>query len=171
MTAPVAKTRQLRVVPVVALALGAAALIAWALRDNARFLPKTVVPLHALGGSSHSHSDTSSYVPPAPVTGDAVVNYPGLILLAVHLVAIGIVVVTWAIRRYYRRTNKSVHSVPARFVFAALVALSAALITLPIAAVSLGNAILFTGTLAAAMTVLQYTFVLGIVGVAIFGVP
>ncbi|MET0233773.1 MAG: hypothetical protein ABW224_03965 [Kibdelosporangium sp.] len=159
-----------RVVPVVAFAGVAAAVIAWALRDHARFLPTSVVPRHALGPVSH-HAGEGAFVPPAPVTGDPVVNYPGLVMLAVHLTAIGIVLAAWCVRRYFRRPDRDVHSVPARLSFAALGSLAAALVTIPVAAVSLGNAILFTGTLAAAMTVLQYTFVLVIVGTALFGVP
>jgi hypothetical protein len=55
--------------------------------------------------------------------------------------------------------------------FAVLVATAAAVVTLPIAAVALGSAILFSATVTAAMTVLQYTFVLAVAGVAISGVP
>jgi hypothetical protein len=162
---------RLRVGPVVVFAVGTAAVIAWALRDNARFLPTTVVPLHDLVSGAHTHGEAAGYVPPAPVTGAPLANYPGLVMLAVHLTAIGIVAAAWSIRRSFRRPDRNVHSVPARLLFAALVALAAALVTLPIAAFTLGTAILLSATLAAAMTVLQYTFVLAIVGAAILGVP
>ncbi|MBP2324353.1 hypothetical protein JOF56_004738 [Kibdelosporangium banguiense] len=160
----------MRILPVVLFAAVAAAVIAWALRANARFLPTGFVPRHAFGATSH-HAGEDAFVPPAPVTGDPVVNYPGLAMLAVHLTALGIVLAAWCVRRYFRRPDRNVHSVPARLSFAALGSLAAALVTIPVAAISLGNAILFTGTLAAAMTVLQYTFVLVLVGTALFGVP
>jgi hypothetical protein len=163
-------TARLRIGPVVGLAVAVSAVIAWALRDNARFLPKAVVPLHALA-PFHDHSEGTVYVPPAPVTGAPLVNYPGLVMLAVHLTAIGIVAAAWCIRRYFRRPDRNVHSVPARLLFAVLVALAAATVTLPVAAMSLGSAILFSGTVAAATTVLQYTFVLAIVGTVVVGVP
>jgi hypothetical protein len=157
---------KLRILPVALFAAAAAAMIAWALRDNARFLPTGVVPRHAFGPASH-HAAEGAFIPPAPVTADPVVNYPGLIMLAIHLTAIGIALTAWCVRRYVRQPE----SVPAQLTFAALAAITAALITIPVAAISLGNAILFTGTLAAAMTVLQYTFVLVIVGTALVGVP
>jgi hypothetical protein len=157
---------RLRILPVALFAAVAAATIAWALRDNARFLPTGVVPRHAFGPTSH-HAAEGAFVPPAPVTADPMVNYPGLIMLAIHLTAIGIALTAWCVRKYARQPE----SVPARLAFAALAAITAALITIPVAAISLGNAILFTGTLAAAMTVLQYTFVLVIVGTALVGVP
>jgi hypothetical protein len=159
-----------RVLPVVLFAATAAAVIAWALRDNARFLPTGVVPRHAFGPASH-HAGEGAFIPPAPVTADPVVNVPGLVMLAVHLTAIGILIAAWCVRRYFRRPDRNVSSVPARLSFAVLGSLAAAVVTIPVAAMSLGNAILFTGTLAAAMTVLQYTFVLVIVGTALFGVP
>jgi hypothetical protein len=157
-------TARLRVTPVVLVALGAAVVITWALRDNARFLPKAMVSRHAL---AQMGDHPMGYVPPAPVTGSALVNYPGLIMLAVHLTAIIVALAAVVIRR----THRNVHSVPARLLFAVLVALAAAVVTLPIAAVALGSAILFSATVTAAMTVLQYTFVLAVAGVAIFGVP
>jgi hypothetical protein len=155
-----------RILPVALFAAVSAAVVSWALRDNARFLPTGFVPRHAFGPTSH-HAGEGAFVPPAPVTADPVVNYPGLVMLAVHLTAIGIVIAAWCVRRYFRQPD----SVPARLSFAVLAALTTALVTIPVAAMSLGNAILFTGTVAAAMTVLQYTFVLVIVGTALFGVP
>jgi hypothetical protein len=155
----------IRVVPIAVFAAVTAAVIAWALRSHARFLPTAPVPRHVL---SHSHG-AADYVPPAPVTGLPLVNYAGLIMLAIHLTALGIVVAAWGVRRYFRR--RDIQGVPARLSFAVLVSVTAAAVTIPIAAVSLGSAILFTGTLTAAMTVLQYTFVLGVVGAAILGVP
>ncbi|TCO52843.1 hypothetical protein [Actinocrispum wychmicini] len=159
---------KVRVVPVIVFALAAAAVIAWALRENARFLPRSVVPLHNI--IDHGHG-SSGYVEPAPVTGSAVANYPGLVMFAIHLMAVGIVAVAWLVRRRYGRSDRSVHSVSARLVFAVFAALAAALVTLPVATMSLGTAILFSGTLTAAMTVMQYTFVLAVVGVAVIGVP
>lgn len=159
-----------RVLPVVLFAAMAAGIMAWTLRDNARFLPTGFVPRHAFGPTSH-HAGEGAFIPPAPVTADPVVNYPGLLMLAVHLTAIGIVLAAWCVRRYFRRSDRNVDSVSARLSFAVLGSLAVALVTIPVAAMSLGNAILFTATLAAAMTVLQYTFVLVIVGTALFGVP
>ncbi|MCE7001495.1 hypothetical protein LWC34_01360 [Kibdelosporangium philippinense] len=104
-------------------------------------------------------------MPPAPVTGEAVINYPGLIMLAIHLTAAGILAAAWLVRRHVR------DQVKARLSFAVLGSLTAGLVTIPVAAITLGNAILFTGTLAAAMTVLQYTFVLVVAGTTLFGVP
>jgi hypothetical protein len=159
-----------RILPVALFAVVSAGVVAWALRDHARFLPTGFVARHAFGPTSH-HAGEGAFVPPAPVTAEPVVNYPGLVMLALHLTAIGIVIAAWCVRRYFRRPDRNVHSVPARLSFAVLGSLAAALVTIPVAAMSLGNAILFTGTLAAAMTVLQYTFVLVIVGTALFGVP
>jgi hypothetical protein len=153
-----------RVLPVAGFAAISAAVIALALRDNARFLPTGFVPRHAFG--SH-HSGEDAFVPPPPVTADPVVNYPGLVMLAIHLTAIGIVLAAWGVRRAFRSSD----GVMARIAFAAAGSVAAGLATIPVAAVSLGNAILFTGTLAAAMTVLQYTFVLVVAGTAVFGVP
>ncbi|MEV4315385.1 hypothetical protein [Actinocrispum sp. NPDC049592] len=138
--------------------------MAWSLRDNARFLPFREISRHALA-QMDGHAMTG-YVPPAPVTGEAVINYPGLIMFALHLTAICIAVAAWAVRRRW-----NVHSVLTRVVFAGVVAIGAAAVTLPIAGMSLGTAILFSGTVAAAMAVLQYTFVLVLVGTAFFGVP
>jgi hypothetical protein len=156
---------RLRIVPAVSFAGVAAAVIAWALRDNARFLPYKVVQRQALVQSSHGHSD---FVPPAPVTGAPLVNYTGLVMLALHLVVAGVLLAAWLVRRVFRLEPSGVR---ARLSFAVMISVAAALVTIPVAAVSLGSAILFTATLAAAMTVLQYTFVLGIVGAVIFGVP
>ncbi|RSM77676.1 hypothetical protein DMH04_34770 [Kibdelosporangium aridum] len=140
-----------------------AAVIAWALRDRARFLPTgAFVPRHALATNGHHQN---GYLPPAPVTGEAVINYPGLIMLALHLTTIAILAAAWLVRRHVR------DQVKARLSFAVLGSVLAALVTIPVAAMTLGNAILFTGTVAAAMTVLQYTFVLVVAGTALFGVP
>jgi hypothetical protein len=155
-----------RVLPVVVFAAVAAGVMAWALRDNARFLPTGFVPRHALGSTSH-HAGDGAFVQPPPITGVSIVNYPGLIMLAIHLTAVGIVAAAWAIRRAFRGKD----SAAARIAFAAAGSVAAAVATIPVAAVSLGNAILFTGTLAAAMTVLQYTFVLVVAGTAWLGVP
>ncbi|MFC5102075.1 hypothetical protein [Kibdelosporangium philippinense] len=152
-----------RVAPALGFAALTAAIIAWALRDHARFLPTgAFVPRHALLTNGHHATD---YVPPAPVTGEAVINYPGLIMLAIHLTAAGILAAAWLVRRHVR------DQVKARLSFAVLGSLTAGLVTIPVAAITLGNAILFTGTLAAAMTVLQYTFVLVVAGTTLFGVP
>ncbi|ONI70837.1 hypothetical protein ALI144C_50525 [Actinosynnema sp. ALI-1.44] len=151
--------------PVVLFALTAAAVIAWALRDHARFLPTgAFVPRHALATTGHHQND---YLPPPPVTGSAVVNYPGLVILAIHLTAVAILGAAWVVRRYFRSPGLF----SARFSFAVMGSVASAAVTVPVAAITLGNAILFTGTVAAAMTVLQYTFVLVVVGTALFGVP
>lgn len=153
-----------RVVPVVTLAVGTAAVVAWALREHARFLPTEIVPRHALLTGGHHGS---GFVPPAPVTADPVVNYPGLVMLALHLTAIGVVAAAWCVRRFARAVDRFA----ARVSFAVMGSVVSALVTVPVAAMSLGNAILFTGTIAAAMTVLQYTFVLLVAATALFGVP
>nr|WP_042186400.1 hypothetical protein [Kibdelosporangium sp. MJ126-NF4]CEL17250.1 hypothetical protein [Kibdelosporangium sp. MJ126-NF4]CTQ91520.1 hypothetical protein [Kibdelosporangium sp. MJ126-NF4] len=158
-------TRAPAAVPVILFALAAAAVIAWALRDHARFLPTgAFVPRHALAATGHHQT---AYLPPPPVTGSAVVNYPGLIMLATHLTAVVIVGSAWLVRRYFRSPDQ----LSARFSFAVLGSVASAVVTVPVAAITLGNAILFTGTVAAAMTVLQYTFVLVVAGTALFGVP
>lgn len=160
----VVRQPKVRVIPVVLFATAAAVAIAWALRENARFLPRSVVPLHNLLSNGHG---SSGYVEPAPVTGSAVVNVAGLIFLAIHLTGFAVLAVAWVVRRYFRDAD----SVTALIVFALLVGFVAALITLPIAAVTVGTAILFTATLTAAMTVFQYCFVLAVVGAAVIGVP
>ncbi|MCX2953921.1 hypothetical protein [Lentzea sp. NEAU-D7] len=166
---PGAATRpaiRLRVPLVLVFALGSAALMAWVLRGKALFLPTDSIPTATqLGLSGHSHSSASRQV--APITGDAIANYPGLAVLGMHLMLVAVALVAYAVRRFRWQPDGTA----ARLGFSFLVAVATAPVTLLVATLALGPAISFANTLAAAVVVLQYTFVFAIVGVLFFGVP
>jgi hypothetical protein len=163
----------LRVTPVVVPAVGVAALIAWVLRDRAEFLPSGDLvgrSLSALGASGHHGTGSGNGGPPA-VAGDAVASYAGLTAFALHVLMIALAAAGYGMRRWSRRSTVDGQGVLARLTFAGAVAIVAALVTAAMAAVLLGTAISSTATLAASLTVLQYSFVLVVVFSAAFGVP
>lgn len=163
-TRPVIRLR----VPLVALfALGSAALMAWVLRGKALFLPTDSIPTATqlgLSGSGH-HSSESRQV--APITGDALANLPGLALLGMHVMLVAVALAACAVRRFRWDTD----GIAAKLSFSFLVAATTAMVALLVATLALGPAISFANTLAAAVVILQYTFVFAIVGVLLFGVP
>ena len=157
-----------RMTPVVVFAAATAALMAWTLRDNARYLPTAPAPLPALlMAAGHGHGAGDGYTPPAPITGDPLVNYVGLAFLALHLMIAAVAAAAWLVRK----SRKDSQRVGSRLLFALLAAAIAAAVTFPVAAITLGSAIPFTATAAAAGTVLQYGFVLAVAGAALLGVP
>jgi hypothetical protein len=162
----------LRVTPVVVYAAGVAALIAWVLRDRAEFLPSGEVIRRSMAASGASgHHGAGGFVAPAAVAGDPLANYAGLAAFALHALMIAVAVAGFGMRRWSRRSAVDSGGVLVRLVFAGSVAVVAALVTAAMAATLLGAAISSTATLAASITVLQYSFVLVIAFSAAFGVP
>jgi hypothetical protein len=144
----------------VLLAFGMAVLIAWTLRDRAAYLnagaPSLLPPLPG-GGHHDGTGDLGS--PPPPIVRETVANYAGLIMVAAHLTIAGVLGCAALTRRLTRRLP-AVRDTGTALLFAVGCALWAALMTMPTAALSIGNAITFANTLAASITVLQYSFVL-----------
>lgn len=160
----------MRVTPVIVPAAAVAALIAWALRDHADQLPSADVvkrSLAALGGAGNHGSGGGDVGAPA-VTGDALASYAGLAVFALHVLMVTVAAAGYGTRRWSRVDSGGV---VARLMFAGSVAVVSALVTAGMAAVLLGTAISSTATLAASITVLQYSFVLAIVFSATFGLP
>jgi hypothetical protein len=153
--------------PVVGFAVLGALPMAWALRAHARFLPSGTIPQPIGGGHGHGQMTT----PPDPITGVPAANYPGLVFLGVYcLLALVAAVACWVVR-VSRRLRGGADGVGAGLAFAAAFAMVTAVTTPVVGALSLGPAISFANTIAAAAVVAQYAFVLAIVGVAVFGVP
>lgn len=164
---------RLRVTPMAVPAAGVAALIAWALRDHAEFLPSgdpVRRSLSALGTSGHHGAGAANAGPPT-VAGDALASYAGLTAFALHVLLIAVAAVAYGTRRWLRSSTVDGDGFLVRLTFAGSVAVVSALVTAAMAAVLLGTAISSTATLAASATVLQYSFVLVIVFSAAFGVP
>jgi hypothetical protein len=164
---------EMRVTPVVVPAAGVAALIAWALRDHADHLPSGDVvkrSLAALGGSGH-HGPGGGEVGAPAVAGDALASYTGLTVFALHVLMVAVAAAGYGMRRWSRQSVVDSGGVRVRLMFAAAIAVVSALVTAGMAAVLLGTAISSTATLAASITVLQYSFVLAIVFSATFGLP
>jgi hypothetical protein len=151
-------------------ALVCAALMAWSLRDRAQFLPSgsPATPVPVTGSHGHAGGGATA---PAPVTGELFANYPGLVFLGLHIMLPAALLVAYVAVRLCRGTGRDRESVMARLVFAAGFAAAAALATPLVASLSLGTAITFANTLAAAVIVAQYAFALAVVGVIVFGVP
>ncbi len=167
------RATELRVAPVVVPAAGVAALIAWALRDHADDLPSADLirrSLSALGTSGH-HGAGGGTVAAPPVAGDALANYAGLTVFALHVLMIAVAGAGYVLHRLFRRSVVDGGGVLARLTFAGTIAVVSALVTAGMAALLLGAAISSTATLAASMTVLQYSFVLVVVFSAALGVP
>jgi hypothetical protein len=154
----------------VGFALTGATLMAWSLRDRAQFLPSVApgTPVPVTGAHGHSGGGAR---PPAPVTGELLANLPGLVFLGLHILLPAALLVALSVVRVFRRMGRDSESVSARLVFAVGFAAAAALATPLLATLSLGTAITFGNTLAAAVVVAQYTFALSVVGVTVFGVP
>lgn len=160
-----------RMTPVVVFAAGVAALIAWTLRDRAAFLPNGNATRSALASGTGHHPGGGGSSAPPPVAGDALANYAGLAALALHALIVVVAVVAYAVRRVPRRSAVDAHGVLPRLVFAGTVAVMSALVTAWMAAILLGTAISPGATLAAALTVLQYSFVLVVVFTVVLGLP
>lgn len=162
----------LRVTPVVVYAAGVAAVIAWALRDRAEFLPSDDVIRRSMSAvASPGHHGAGGFEAPPAVAGDSLASYAGLTAFALHALMIAVAVAGFAMRHWTRRSTVDGNGVLVRLVFAGAVAVVAALVTAVMATMLLGAAISSTATLAASITVLQYSFVLVIAFSAAFGVP
>jgi hypothetical protein len=162
----------LRLTPVVLQAAGVAALIAWALRDNAEYLPSGEVIRRSMSAlSSGGHHGGGTFVAPAAVAGNSLASYAGLAAFALHALMIAVAVAGIAVRRWIRSSTVDGGGVVVRLVFAGSVAAVAALTTAVMATVLLGPAISSTATLAASITVLQFSFVLVLAFSVAFGVP
>lgn len=151
--------------------MASALLMAWSLRDRAQFLPSgsLAVPVPVPVSGAHGHGGGANL--PAPVIGEPLANYTGLVFFGLHIMLPVALLVAYGVVRLFSRMGRDSESVTARLVFAAVFAVSAALVTPLLATLSLGTAITFANTLAAAVIVAQYTFVLAVVGAALFGVP
>jgi uncharacterized membrane protein YhaH (DUF805 family) len=160
-------TRQptLRTTPILLSAAAVALSAAWALRGHTGPPPTPSARAHALAEGGH-HGSGGGTLPP-PVIGDALANTVGLVALTLIPLALGITVAAVAARRLtVGRTGAGQW-----LTFAALAAVAAAIVTVAVAAVSLAGAVSFTGSLAAAATVLRDTFVVVVAASAAFGVP
>ncbi len=147
-----------RILPLVLLAVALGAVMAWAIRGRAADLDAGVgsLLLQPIGAGHHDGSGGAS--PPPPILREGAANYFGITLLAAHL-TFGGLLISGAIA--HRQTRAGRIGTP--LAFAAISALLAGLATVPVAALSVGNAISFSNTLAAAVTVLQYSFALSLI--------
>lgn len=156
-----------RVLPMVFLAAATAVVISWALRAHAEHLPALSASGHAvLLAAGHAHGGADVFVPPPPVSGDALANHLGLAMLAAHVMLAGIALAARLTRRW-----STMDGLLGRLPFAAAVAVVAAAVAALVASVAMGSAITTDGTLEAAAVVLRYTFVLALVGSFVTGVP
>lgn len=160
-----------RTTPAAVLAAGLAALIAWALRDHAEYLPSGGVAPRLAPAPGHGHGGGEVYQSPPPVAGEALANYMGLAMVALHVMLVAVVLVACGIRRWSCRPGRRSPGLLARVAFAGAVAVVAASTTLAMAVVLLGAGISFPALLAAAVTVLRYAFVFVIVSSAVLGMP
>lgn len=148
-----------------------AALAAWELRGHARPLVSGSAKAHALAGSvSHHGPVPGQYVPPPDVVGDALANQVGLVALAVLPAAAGIACAAALTRRLFTGRRPALGMTP-RLVFAALAALSAALVTAAVAGAALGSAVTALDSLESAVQVLRTTFVGAVLATAVLGPP
>jgi hypothetical protein len=154
----------------VVLAAAIAAVTAWALRDNAEFLPSGPTVPNLVAAAGHGHT-TGGYVPPPAILGEALANYAGLGMVALHALLIAVIAVAYCLRRVLRRSTVDTNGVLVTVIFAASVAVTSALVAACMATVLLGAAISFTATLTTALIVLRYSFVLTLAVTAVLGLP
>lgn len=151
-----------RVVPLALLAFGVAALIAWAIRDRASYLDtgaRSLLPQTVSGGH---HGGSGGPSRPPPITRERLVNYVGIAMLAAHATLAGVLISATVTRRLSRRIRLS-QRIGAPLTFATGCAVCAALATVPVALGSVGAAISLRNSVSAAVTVLQYAFVLALI--------
>jgi hypothetical protein len=160
----------MRMMPVAVLAAANAALIAWALRAHAEFLPKGRMASHLLMTPGHGHAGGATDGPPPAVTGDPLANYAGLAVVALHLMLVGVAAVTWWSRRWFRPPVVDTRRILVLVTFAAMVAVASALVTIGAAGL-LGSAISFTSTVSASVAVLRYSFVVALISSVVLGMP
>jgi hypothetical protein len=146
------------VTPLILFAVALAAVVAWVIRDWASYLDITPSqPSSRLAGAGHHSALDGTLTPPPAIAARAVPNLIGITLLAVHVTAANVLLAGAAARRW------TTGRIPAVLVFATTSAVLTASATIPLAKLTVGNAISPGNTLSAAITVLQYSFVLALV--------
>ncbi|MEU7475011.1 hypothetical protein AB0A63_03440 [Lentzea sp. NPDC042327] len=145
--------------PLALLAIVLAAVVAWQIRDWSSYLdvrPRQSSLLPA-GAGHHAGTGGGALAPPPAIVAHAVPNFVGITLLAAH-VTMAIVVLAGAATRRWAATRR----ITAALVFAATAAVLSASVTIPLAGLTVGNAISRGNTMSAAITVLQHSFVLSL---------
>ncbi|WP_145926577.1 hypothetical protein [Amycolatopsis orientalis] len=149
------------VTPLVLFAIVLAAVMAWVIRDWASYLDITPSPSSSpSAGTGHHAGLDGALTPPPAIAARAVPNLFGITLLAAHVTTANVLLAGAAARRW------AAGRIPAVLIFAAMSAVFTASATIPLAKLTVGNAISPGNTLSAAITVLQYSFVLALVGAA-----
>ncbi|GAB3733517.1 hypothetical protein GCM10027598_58220 [Amycolatopsis oliviviridis] len=140
------------------LAVAIAAVIAWSIRDWSLVLDTGKPPaIMNPSGAGHHGGALGTLAPPPAVLREQAPNLAGIALLAVHA-TFGGVAASAALARRRVPAGRTTTSV----LFAASCSVFAAVSTVPIASLTVGNAISFGNTLAAAITVSQYSFLLAL---------
>ncbi|QKV74049.1 hypothetical protein [Amycolatopsis sp. Hca4] len=143
--------------PLVLLAVGLAAVVAWQLRDwsSCSDVAPPEPPAGPIGAGHHLGAGGTRTPPPA-IAASAVPNFAGITLLAAHVTTAGVLLAVAAARRW------AAGRIAAVLVFAATVAVFTASATIPLASLTIGTGISRGNTLSAAVTVLRYSFVLSL---------
>ncbi|KZB86503.1 hypothetical protein [Amycolatopsis regifaucium] len=140
------------------MAIALAAVMAWAIRDWASYLDIALSrPSSRPAGTGHHAVAGGTLTPPPAIAARAVPNLLGITLLAAHVTAANVLLAAAAARRWVSGR------IAATLVFATVCAVSTASATIPLAKLTVGDAISPGNTLSAAITVLQYSFVLALV--------
>ncbi|MEU3765007.1 hypothetical protein AB0E55_08090 [Amycolatopsis keratiniphila] len=143
--------------PLVLLAIVLAAVMAWQIRDWSSYLdvrPRS--PSLLLAGAGHHTGASGARTPPPAIAARAIPNFAGITLLAVHATTASVLLAGAVTRRW------AAGNIPAVLIFAATSAVLSASATIPLTWFTVGNAISPGNTLSAAITVLQYSFVLSL---------
>lgn len=144
--------------PLVLLAIALAAVVAWQIRDWSSYLDVKPRPVSLLPAGAGHHAGTGgSLTPPPAIVASAVPNFAGITMLAAHVTMVSVVLAAAATRRW-----AAARRITAALVFAATSAVLSASMTIPLAGLTVGNAISRGNTMSAAITVLQYSFVLSL---------
>ncbi|MEV6716732.1 hypothetical protein AB0M48_32395 [Lentzea sp. NPDC051208] len=149
--------------PLVLLAIALAAVMAWQIRDWSSYLdvrPRSLSLLPADAGH-HAGAD-GTLTPPPAIVACAVPNFAGITMLAAHATMASVLLAMVATRRW-----ATAGRITAVLVFAATSAVLSASVTIPLAALTVGNAISRGNTMSAAITVLQYSFVLSLLAAVV----
>ncbi|AGM07999.1 hypothetical protein [Amycolatopsis keratiniphila] len=143
--------------PLVLLAIALAAVMAWQIRDWSSYLdvrPRSPSLLPA--GAGHHTGASGARTPPPAIAARAILNFAGITLLAAHATTASVLLAGAVTRRW------ATGNIPAMLIFAATSAVLSASATIPLTRFTVGNAISPGNTLSAAITVLQYSFVLSL---------
>jgi hypothetical protein len=143
--------------PLVLLAIALAVVMAWAIRDWASYLDAGAQsPPHSPASTGHHGGPDGALTPPPAIAALTVPNFAGITLLAAHATMACVLLAGTAARRW------AAGRIPAMLVFATTSALLTASATIPLAHLTIGNAISPGNTLSAAITVFRYSFVLAL---------